>query len=107
MTSRGIRLGENEAVVLTVRETDGRIVGWHQVSKSLVGLIMRLPGTIHVRADRPPFLEDKYLDMEAIQQRAANNLDVRYSKEHPQGKPYEPPDPPIPLGPRPLDESER
>lgn len=93
-----ILLGPNEAIVLTVRESDGRIVGWHQVDKHLVGLIMRLVGTTHVRADRPPFVADRYLDLEAIAQRAEDSFEVSYSKEHPQGKPYEPPDPPIALG---------
>jgi hypothetical protein len=95
------KLGENEAIVLTVRESDGRIVQWHQVSKSMVGLVPRLLGTIHVRADRPPFAEDRYLDLEAHGRRAHDSFEVAYSKEHPQGKPYQPPDPPVPLGPRP------
>lgn len=81
-------INDNDAIILTIDEADGRVIAAYQIQIQNVERLPRLPGTLQVRSDRMPMLaaNERYLDMTSYHARKADSLDVTFRKDAPEFK---------------------
>lgn len=74
-------LQENDAVVITVDPTDGRILFAHLVQKSNVDKIPLPPGAQRIMANKMPTQGEGLVDMTHIKGRPQGQLDIKYKRD--------------------------